>query len=157
MKQAISKSYDAVLGMTRKAHYTLLNKCEEYSHSPIQRRVMMASALISFGTLMTVEAHAQAAGGGGGLAGMVDTASVQGDAMKASIGKIFAAFGFAGAGYGGYNGWRKSKEGEQSQIKAMQIIGPLLGGAALGATGYVMIKAGESMGITSSQQGGLPN
>ncbi len=156
MKQAILKSYDAVLGLTRKAHFSLLKKCEQYSQSPVQRRVMLASALVTFGALATAEAHAQAAGGGG-LAGMLDTGATQGDSMKAAFGKIFAAVGFVGAGYGGYNGWRKSKEGEQSQIKAMQIVGPLLGGAALGATGFVMLRAGESLGIAGGQQGELPS
>lgn len=110
-----------------------------------ERRLMMASACITFIGLYFVSAAAHAAGEG--LAGMFDTAAQQGDSIKTSLGKIFAAGGFAGAGYGGYNWWRKGKEGDHSQITGGQVLVPILGGAVLGATGFVLARGGETIGI----------
>lgn len=158
MKKAMLKPIEWVIDLPRKAHVSLMVKSMECAQSPRQKRLMMASAAVTFtGLFVANAAHAAAEGGAtGGIAGMVDTAAVQGDSIKASLGKLFAAVGFGGAGYGGYNWWRKGKEGEQSQIKGSQIFVPLLAGAALGATGFVMIKAGETVGIQSSSQGALP-
>ncbi|MBR4877638.1 MAG: hypothetical protein IKU14_08005 [Rhodocyclaceae bacterium] len=110
-----------------------------------ERRLMMASACITFIGLYFVSAAAHAAGEG--LAGMFDTAAQQGESIKTSLGKIFTAGGFAGAGYGGYNWWRKGKEGERSQVTGGQVLVPILGGAALGATGFVLARGGETIGI----------
>lgn len=122
------------------------------AQNPQQRRIMLASSGITFtGLFASTCAHAE------GIADMFTTGGQQADTIKDALGKIFAAAGFAGAGYGGYNWWRKGKEGEQSHIKGSQIFVPILGGAALGAIGYVMIKAGESVGISASQQGVIPN
>lgn len=154
MKNAMLKPFEMAADMSRKAHISLLSKCGEYAQSPRHRRLVMASAAATFATLFVAEAaHAQTTGG---IAGMAGTAATQGDSIKGSLGKLFAAVGFGGAGYGGYNWWRKGKEGEQSQIKGSQIFVPLLAGAVLGATGFVMIKAGESLGIQSTSQGQLP-
>jgi hypothetical protein len=87
---------------------------------------------------------------------MVNTAGAQADSIKLSLGKVFAAAGFGGAGFGGWNWWRKGKEGEQSHIKGSQIFVPILAGAALGAIGFVMIKAGESVGIQRTDLGNVP-
>ncbi len=158
MKKVMLKPIDWISDLSRKAHVSLMVKGMECAQSPRQRRLMMASAAVTFTGMFVAEAaHAAAETGPGGIAGMVNTAAQQGDSIKTSLGKLFAAVGFGGAGYGGYNWWRKGKEGEQSQIKAGQIFVPLLAGAALGATGYVMIKAGESVGIQSSSQGQLPS
>jgi len=122
------------------------------AQNPKQQRIMLASAGLTFtGLFASSAAHAE------GIADMFTTGGQQADTIKDALGKIFSAAGFAGAGYGGYNWWRKGKEGEQSQIKGSQIFVPILGGAALGAIGYVMIKAGESVGISASQQGVIPN
>ncbi|UUZ48511.1 hypothetical protein LP420_38190 [Massilia sp. B-10] len=73
---------------------------------------------------------------------MVNVAGDQADKIKLSLGKIFAALGFASlAAKHGWNWYRKGKEGEQSHIKGQQIIVPIAAGAALGAIGFVMIKA----------------
>lgn len=106
-----------------------------------QRRLMQIGAGV---TLLGLAASAHA----GGFADLFTTAATQGDSMKGSLGKIFAAGGFGGAGYGGYNWWRKGKEGENSQVKGSQIVVPLLGGSALAATGFMLVKAGETVGIT---------
>jgi hypothetical protein len=133
------------------AHANLINLETRYAHAPRQRHLMLASATITAGLLvLTTSAHAD------GIADMATTAATQGDSIKASIGKLFAAGGFGGAGFGGYNWWRKGKEGEQSHIKGSQVMVPILAGAALGAIGFVMIKAGETVGIQGSAQGQLP-
>lgn len=129
--------------------------CDRYAASPRERRLMLGSAtVVCCGLLLSTSASAQTAGG---VAGMVNTAGVQADSIKLSLGKVFAAAGFGGAGFGGWNWWRKGKEGEQSHIKGSQIFVPILAGAALGAIGFVMIKAGESVGIQATDLGKVPN
>ncbi|HHV7525240.1 TPA: DUF6750 family protein [Burkholderia orbicola] len=156
MKKAMLKPVEWLGDLGRKAHIGVSARCADYveSRTPRERRIMMASAAMTFtGLFVATAAHAQATTG---IAGMVDSAAQQGDSIKTNLGKLFAAVGFGGAGYGGYNWWRKGKEGEHSQIKGGQIFVPILAGAALGATGFVMIKAGETVGIQSSSQGALP-
>lgn len=156
MKKAILNPIEWLADLGRKVHISATVRFVEYVHSrtPRERRIMLASSAITFtGLFVTSAAHAD----GQGIAGMVSTAAQQGDSMKTSAGKLFAAVGFGGAGYGGYNWWRKGKEGDHSQIKGGQIFIPILAGAALGATGYTMIKAGETVGIQSSSQGAMPN
>lgn len=136
------------------AHLSLLAKRDEYARSPRQYRLMTASAaIVCSGLLLSTAAVAQT---GDGVAGMVNTAATQGDAIKLAAGKLFSAAGFCGAGVGGWNWWRKGKEGEQSHIKGSQIFMPIAAGAALGAIGFVMIKAGESIGIQRSDLGNVP-
>ena len=137
------------------AHIALLAKAGTYAQTSRERKLMLASAVITgSGLLLATSAHAAA---GDGIAGMFDTAATQGTSIKGSLGKLFAAGGFGAAGYGGYNWFRKGKEGEQSHIKGGQIFIPLLAGAALGATGFVMIKAGESVGVSSTDHGVVPS
>lgn len=153
----ISKWYQALilslLSVITKTHAWALSVQHRAEKNPTERRLMKASAATTFVglTLMVSTAHAT------GLAGMVDTGATQADSMKSSAGKIFAAFGFILAGWGGLNWWKKSKEGENSRITGTQIWGPIVAGAVLGATGFVLIKAGETIGISSSQQGALPS
>ncbi|HET9644743.1 MAG TPA: DUF6750 family protein [Burkholderiaceae bacterium] len=118
---------------------------------PWQGQLMRATAGVTLLGLVAKSAHAD------GVADMVTKAADQGDVIKTNAGRLFAAGGFGGAGYGGYHWWRKGKEGEHSQIKAGQIVWPIVGGAVLGATGYVLIKAGETVGIAGSSQGQIPN
>jgi hypothetical protein len=136
------------------AHLALQAKAAEYAHSPRQRNLMLASAIVTGGgLLLATSAHAAP---GDGIAGMLDTAATQGTSIKASLGKLFAAAGFGAAGFGSYNWWRKGKEGEQSHIKGGQVFIPILAGAALGATGFMMIKAGESVGVSATDHGVVP-
>jgi hypothetical protein len=135
----------------RKAHILLVMKTMECAEDPAQRRLMQLSAGVTMLTLCVGTAHAD------GIADMIGKAADQGDSIKTYAGRLFGAGGFLLAGYGGYNWWRKGKEGEQSHVKAGQIAWPILGGAALGATGFVLVKAGETIGISGASQGALPN
>ena len=155
MKKVMLKPVEWLWDLGRKAHITASAKCADYveSRTPRARRIMLASAAVTFTSLcVATAAHAN----GQGIAGMADTAAQQGELIKTSAGKLFAAGGFVGAAYGGYNWWRKGKDGEHSQVKGSQIFVPIMAGAVLGSIGYVMIKAGETVGIQSSAQGQLP-
>ena len=154
MKNVLLKPSLFAVDLLHKCQIRILAKTEKLSQSPRQRQIMMSSAALTFAGLCI--ASAAYADDADGLAGMVSKAAAQGDSMKSSAGKIFAAFGFVAAGWGGYNWWKKGKEGEQSRITGGQIFLPILAGAALGATGYVMSRAGESVGIQTSSQGQLP-
>ena len=135
----------------RRGHIRLLTKAEEYKANPMQRGLMFMTAGLTMSTLLvTKTAYAD------GLAGMAEKGSEQGDSVKESLGPIFLALGFAGAAFGGMNMWKKTQQGENSRITGTQIWGPLLGGAALGATGFMMTTAGETVGIDAGQQGVIP-
>jgi predicted transporter len=152
MQKYVSGLCDRLNDISGRAYAALTVKAAQCQASPFERRVMAISAAATFGVLaLAGAAHAE------GIAEMVEKAADQGESIKESLGKIFAALGFAGAGLGGYNWWRKGKEGDHSQIKGSQIFVPILAGAALGAIGFVMIKAGETVGISGSSQGALPN
>jgi hypothetical protein len=137
----------------RKAHIALVIQMMGCADCPAQRSLMQIGAGVSLLGLTVGSVYADTSEG---LAGMVSQAADQGDVIKIAGGRLFAAVGFLLAGYGGYNWWRKGKEGERSDIKGSQIAMPLIGGAVLGATGFVLIKAGETIGIAGASQGALP-
>jgi hypothetical protein len=143
--------FEVVGDVVRKAHVTLITKTDEYSRHPVQRRIMMVSAGLTMTSMFVAKAHAD------GFADMGTKGAEQSDSLKESAGKLFTALGFGGAGWGGMNMWKKTKEGENSRIGGTQIWGPLLGGAALGATGFMMLAAGETVGIDAGQQGVVPS
>jgi hypothetical protein len=145
---------NAVNDSVCKAHIALVMKMLDCSDCPQQRALMQLSAGVTLLSISMGSAYAQSSDG---IAGMVVKAADQGDVIKTAGGRLFAAVGFLLAGYGGYNWWRRGKEGERSDIKGSQIAMPLIGGAVLGATGFVLIKAGESLGISGASQGALPN
>lgn len=111
--------------------------------TPRERRLMLVSAGVTFLGLMLVTSSAHA----DGIAGMFETAATQSESAKKSLGTIFKFAGLGCAGYGGWNWFRKGKEGEQSHIQGGQIVTPIMGGAALGATGFVLARGGETIGI----------
>jgi len=146
---------EAAADLSRHVHVTVTNTYsrladKRWEHQ-WQQQLMRTTAAATFLGLTVTSAHAD------GFADMVSHGADQGDAIKTNLGRLFAAVGFGGAGFGGWNWWRKGKEGEQSQIKATQIVGPLLGGMALGATGVFLVKAGETIGVAGGSQGSLPN
>ena len=135
----------------RRGHIRLLTKAEEYKANPMQRGLMLMTAGPTMSTLLvTKTAYAD------GLAGMAEKGSEQGDSIKESLGPIFLALGFAGAAFGGMNMWKKTND-ENSRITGKQIWGPMLAGAALGGTGFMMTTAGETVGISGSEFGKVPN
>lgn len=146
---------DAAANLGMRAHValtTLYSRLDnkQWEH-PWQRSLMKATAGVTVLGLCATSAHAD------GVADLVSHGADQGDAVKTYAGRLFAAIGFIIASYGGFNWWKHGKEGEQTQIKAKQIYGPIMGGMALGATGYLLVKAGETIGVAGSSQGALPN
>lgn len=137
--------------VVRKAHVQLITKQDEYSKHPVQRRIMMASAGVTMTTMFVAKAHAD------GFADMGTKAGEQTDSLKETAGKVFAGLGFGLGGWGGLNMWKKTQQGENSRVTGTQIWGPLVSGAALGATGFMMIAAGETVGIDAGQQGVVPS
>ena len=134
----------------RKAHASLVVKCGEYEANPAQRRIMMMTAGATMLGMCATSAHAD------GFADMASHGADQSDSIKTYGGRFFAGAGFLLAGYGGFNWWKKGNEGEQSQIKMRQISGPMLGGMALGATGFFLVKAGETIGVQGASQAAIP-
>ncbi|MBI3903275.1 MAG: hypothetical protein HY306_10120 [Nitrosomonadales bacterium] len=152
MKHAVRKAIEWAGDVPRKAHIALVMRVMQYTASPQQRFALLAGAATTTAALLFVRtAHAD------GFADMFGKASDQGDSIKESLGKIFAAAAFGFAGWGGYNLFRKNgdKSGH-SPITTGQIIGPLLAGAMLGASGFMMLRAGETVGIEASSQGQVP-
>lgn len=138
----------------RRLHIHLLAAQHTVAASPQQLRLMRISAALTFGGLAFASpAHAAPTTG---LASLINTFKDQVASVKTDLGVIFAGLGFGGAGYGGINWIKKGREGEHSQVKAMQIFIPILAGAALGSMGFVMITAGETAGITKGTHGGVP-
>jgi len=146
---------DAAANLGMRAHVALTTHYSRLANKqwehPWQHGLMKTTAGITVLGLCVTSAHAD------GLADLVSHGADQGDAIKGYGGRLFAAIGFLLAAYGGFNWWKHGKEGEQTQVKAKQIYGPILGGMALGATGYLLVKAGETIGVAGSSQGALPN
>nr|WP_229653877.1 hypothetical protein [Pseudomonas syringae]QOU99758.1 hypothetical protein [Pseudomonas syringae pv. actinidiae] len=137
--------------VVRRGHIRLVTKAEEYKANPVQRGIMLMSAGLTLSTLfVTKAAYAD------GWAGMAKKGEEQGSSIKESLGPILLALGFAGAGFGGMNMWKKTND-ENSRITGKQIWGPMVAGAALGGTGFMMTTAGETVGISGSEFGKVPN
>ena len=145
------KPFEFAVDAVRRGHIRLLTKVEEYKADPVQRGIMLMGAGLTMSTLfVTKAAYAD------GLAGMAEKGSEQGDSVKDSLGPIFLAVGFALASFGGLNAWKKTND-ENSRITGKQIWGPFLSGPALGGTGFMMTTAGETVGISGSEFGKVPN
>ncbi|MCU1737533.1 MULTISPECIES: DUF6750 family protein [unclassified Pseudomonas] len=143
--------YTADLG--RRVHIGLQNWCDKHTAEPAQRQIMLSTAAITFAAL-TFSMGASA--GGEGFAGMLDTGATQADSGSNSLARIFKFLGFGGAAYGGFNWWKKGQDGARSDIKATQIFIPILAGAGIGGIGYLMGKAGETVGMATSTYGQVP-
>jgi len=149
----LNKAYLLLSLLVLKVHVWALSVQQSVASKPFERSLMQLSAATTVGGLFFVTSAAHA---DGGLASMVDVGAAQGDSIKTNAGKLFAVGGFIGAAVGSWNWWKKGKEGENSRITGNQIWVPIVAGAALGATGFMLIKAGETIGIASSSQGQLP-
>jgi hypothetical protein len=137
----------------RKAQIGLQIWCDKQAADPVQRRIMMTTASITFGALaFSTGAYAD----GEGVAGLLNTGAAQADSATISFAKILKAVGFFAAGYGGFNWWKKGQDGARSDIKAGQIFIPILAGAGIGGIGFLMGKAGETVGMSTSTYGQVP-
>ena len=133
----------------RRLYIKTLNCADVCAQDSRQRKLMLLSGSLTFGTVMfSSSANAQE-----GFAGMFKTGASQATSMKESGAKILGAGGVGAAGYGVVNWVKKGKEGENSRITLGQVVVPLVAGAAMGAISAVMIKAGETVGLQASDQG----
>ena len=117
-----------------------------------QRHIYLASAAVTT-CLLTFAGSCYA---DGGFAGMADTGAKQADSAAKSGAVFFKAVGFLLAGYGGFNLIKKGKD-KHSDVTTKSILFPIVGGAMLGATGFMLARGGETVGIGVSSQGQLPN
>lgn len=158
MFKLLLKPVEQVQNLGRKAQISASLKVDDClveasNYNRLQRILMMISAGVTFGgvsLLLATSAHAD------GIADFFTSGATQADTIKTGIGKIVATGGFGAACYGGYNMYRKNKEGDRSQIEGKQVYGPILGGAVLGSIGAVMIKFGETIGLSSGDYGTVP-
>ncbi|AXQ51001.1 hypothetical protein DZC31_30275 (plasmid) [Stenotrophomonas rhizophila] len=137
----------------RKAQIGLQAWCEKHTADPRQRRIAVASAAFTLGALTF---STGAAADGDGFAGMLDTAGAQADSGTNSFAKILKFIGFGAAAFGGFNWWKKGQDGARSDIKASQIFMPIVAGAVIGGIGFVLGKAGETIGVSTSTYGQIP-
>ncbi|MNJ39632.1 hypothetical protein D3C77_345100 [compost metagenome] len=137
----------------RKAHIGLVAWCDKCAADPVQRRVMLTTAAVTFGTLAF---SSGASASGEGFAGMLETGANQATSGTNSLAKIFKFLGFGGAAFGGFNWWKKGQDGARSDIKATQIFVPIIAGAVIGGIGFVLGKGGETVGMDTSTFGQVP-
>jgi hypothetical protein len=123
------------------AHCNLVCAAPRLLHSDLGRFLM----LMTFGAIASLMLIDTAAAQG--IAGMVETGARQADRVKAAASRIFGAGGLLAGGYGGYNWYKKGKEGENSRISGGQITVPILAGAGLGAISYLLKAAAQTVGI----------
>lgn len=84
MKKAMLKPVEWLGDLGCKAHIGVSTRCADYveSRTPRERRIMMASAAMTFtGLFVATAAHAQS----NGIAAMFDTAAQQGDSIKTNL------------------------------------------------------------------------
>ena len=124
---------------------SVVAECERH---PISRAVMWASATVTFtGLLLCDMARAD------GFADMLGHAADQSASGGQSVYRIGEFAGIVAVCYGGWNWFKKGQGGQHSDIKAGQIWIPMIAGAVLGSAAYMKRKAGETIGISSSNQG----
>lgn len=123
----------------------------ENMRSPLSRKLFAASfAFTTLGIAATRPAYAD-----DGLAGVFSTGADQASSIKSSAGTIFMCVGIFFAAFGVKKWFDKGGEHGQS-VKAGHIYIPIIAGVGLGALGYVMKVAGETVGVSDSDYGDLP-
>lgn len=126
---------------------------DQYTVDPREKRIMLATAAITSGALI----FSTAASADGGWAGMVNTGANQADSIKNNFGKFLGLAGLFSGAVGGWNWYKKGSEGDRSDIKPKQIFGPIVAGAALGSISFILMRTGETAGISASEYGQVPN
>lgn len=144
---------EAVGNLSRQALVRAQVYIEQYSVDPREKRIMLATAAITTGTLF----FSTAASADGGWAGMFNTGANQADAIKTNFGKLLGLGGLISGSVGGWNWYKKGSEGDRSDIKPKQIFGPIVAGAALGSISFILMRTGETVGISASEYGQVPN
>ncbi|WP_088698667.1 hypothetical protein [Halomonas campaniensis] len=140
---------------TAKIQTSLSIKLESYinNSNPASRSAFFTGAALVTGAQ---SAFAQT----GGFAGTASTVAEQGKGIADSAGTIFAAIGFIIAGWGGLNMYKRSRETRDDgapQTPITKIVGPMVAGAVLAATGAFMITGGETLGVQETDYGTVPN
>lgn len=107
---------------------------------------------VSFALFMVVPcAHAQQT-----LGDSMNTAGQTVDAGKALAGKVGLGAGAVFGVSAGGKMYQKSKEGENSQVKATTILGLFLAAVCSAGAGALLLRAGASIGLQSSDYGTVP-
>lgn len=123
----------------------------ENMRSPLSRKLFAASFTVTtLGFAATRPAYAD-----DGLAGVFSVGADQASSIKSSVGTIFVVIGIFFAGVGVKKWFDKGGEHGQN-VKAGHIYIPIIAGVFLGALGYVMRVAGETVGVSDSDYGDLP-
>lgn len=144
MKSKINVAVYKALNFSHQA----VNWLHDLAENPQQRNIILVTSALT-STLLTVStAHASS----GGFAEMLDTAAEQGNSMQKSIARLSAAGGAVAIVAGLVKWYRRGNEGDHSQIKASHIVVPILAGVCLTALYFILDKAGETVGIQSSDR-----
>lgn len=123
----------------------------ENMRSPLSRKIFAVSfAVTTLGLAAARPAYAD-----DGIAGVFSTGADQASSVKSSAGTIFMCIGVFFAAVGVKKWFDKGGEHGQS-VKAGHIYIPIIAGVGLGALGYVMRIAGETVGVSDSDYGDLP-
>ena len=96
-------------------------------------------------------AHAQQS-----LGDSANSAGQTSDAFKTLAGKVGLLGGAAFGVGGGFKMHQKSKEGENSQVKMGTILGLFGAGVLSAGAGAILLRAGASIGLQSSDYGTVP-
>ena len=142
-KYSMNISYNVITAAQKAGQYIVTT-----AKTPLQQNLLLASASLTC-IILTFRSHAAMAEG---FAGLMDTAAEQSEDMQKSFQNISAAAGVVAVGTGLFKWWRKSQEGDHSQIKTTHIAGPILAGVTLGALSFILSKAGETIGIADSDR-----
>ncbi len=138
----------AVVGVQMLHH----NMLQVIAPTPAARKLYMAVYATSFACFMFIpSAHAQQ-----DIAASMNTAGNTVDATKTLFGKIGLAAGAVFGVIGGGKMYQKSREGENSQVKVMTIVGCFAAGVLSAGAGAVLLRAGASVGLQSSDYGTVP-
>lgn len=144
MRSKINSAVFKVLDYSHQA----VTRLQALAENPQQRNIILVTSALT-STLLTVStAHAAS----GGFAEMLDTAAEQGNSMQKSVANLAAAGGVFAIGAGLVKWYRRGNEGDHSQIKASHIVVPILAGVCLSALYFILDKAGETVGIQSSDR-----
>lgn len=121
--------------------------------SPTQKKAFLAGYTAM--TLIPTKAHAE-----DGFAGLFNISATQAKSISSSVAIIFVAVGVCIAGVGGFNFYKRTQEssrGGAAETSLLKCFGPIVAGAVLAGTGFMVRKGGETVGVDSSEYGKLPS